>query len=618
MAKKKNQAPKAAAKAGSFGHPRFTGWRGTVAGLAVAIVAPPLLLLVVELALHFCGYGYSTRFFATSEDGRTLTTNRRFGWQFMPRESAVQPYPVTMAIEKPPGTRRIFIVGESAAQGTPAPGFGFGRILEVMLQAQFPGERFEIVNAAMRGINSHAVRPIVRECAAHDPDLFIVFMGNNEAVGFYAPEPGRFNLTAYPRLIRFAQWLKSTKSAQLFDSIIQGRRKESSAREKQDMEFFRKHLLAADHRLREAVLSNFRRNFDDIASAGRESGAKVLICTVPVNLLDFPPLGSVHRAGLSANELSRWDAAYKSGVAAETKGDLASGIQSYEQAARTDDRFAELRFRLGRCLLANGEVEKARPHFEAARDWDALPFRTDGRMNDAVRHLAKSVGDGSVRLAEVEGAFSVAATNEHNIPGHRFFHEHVHFNFEGDYLVARTLLPEVVAALGLNAGAASTIPSRRPIQSREECAAALGFSPWDEIGTQAALVRMTANPPFLDQLEHGARQARAEADIAQRTRAFSDPAMQQQAVDFCRTAVARRPDDWQIQLALGNLLLDFGRFAEAVEPLSLVVKAQPGFLQARMLLGHSLRQAGRPAEAVAQLEEVLKRDPGNAAAKNSN
>jgi tetratricopeptide (TPR) repeat protein len=250
-----------------------------------------------------------------------------------------------------------------------------------------------------------------------------------------------------------------------------------------------------------------------------------------------------------------------------------------------------------------------------ARDWDALQFRTDSRANEGVRELAANSQDAGLYFADAERVLAAASTNEHQIPGNRLFHEHVHFNFDGDYLMALTLLPEVVSALGLGFHVGATNPPPRPISSREECAAALGFSSWDEIGTKAAMVRLTANPPFLDQLEHGERQARAEGEIADRTRAFQDPGLQQQAIEVYRAALARRPGDWQIHLAFGNLLIDFGRFAEAVNQFAVVVQAQPEFLPARMLCGHALRQSGRPAEAVAQFQEVLRRDPNNPGVK---
>src|SRR5207245_11661474 len=42
---------------------------------------------------------------------------------------------------------------------------------------------FEVINVAFTAINSHVILPIARECAAHDGDLWIIYMGNNEMVG---------------------------------------------------------------------------------------------------------------------------------------------------------------------------------------------------------------------------------------------------------------------------------------------------------------------------------------------------------------------------------------------------------------------------------------------------
>ena len=84
---------------------------------------------------------------------------------------------------KPPNTKRIFILGESAALGDPMPEFSFSRMLEKMLIERFPSNRFEVINVAVTAINSHVILPIARECARHEGDLWIVYMGNNEMVG---------------------------------------------------------------------------------------------------------------------------------------------------------------------------------------------------------------------------------------------------------------------------------------------------------------------------------------------------------------------------------------------------------------------------------------------------
>src|ERR1041385_4213534 len=135
--------------------------------LAASVLAPTLVLAVVEITLHVFGCGYSTSFFQETGDGKTLTTNRKFAWQFYPRQSATIPTPIVFPKQKPLGTKRIFILGESAAAGTPDPAFGFARMLDLMLQDAYPSNHCEVLNVAMRGIDSHIIRQIATRSEEH-------------------------------------------------------------------------------------------------------------------------------------------------------------------------------------------------------------------------------------------------------------------------------------------------------------------------------------------------------------------------------------------------------------------------------------------------------------------
>ncbi len=110
-------------------------------------------------------YGYPTGFFLGPEAGGTYQTNYRFDWRFFPRSLARDPHPCVLSA-KPADSGRIFVLGSSAAMGTPDPAFSVGRILEVMLCEQYLGTQFEVINAAMTAINSHAALEIARDCAA--------------------------------------------------------------------------------------------------------------------------------------------------------------------------------------------------------------------------------------------------------------------------------------------------------------------------------------------------------------------------------------------------------------------------------------------------------------------
>ena len=162
--------------------PRKWSWKSRLAAL---VLSPLLAFAALEGGLRMAGYGYPTGFFLPrSEGGKpVLIENDRFGWRFLGRALARSPYPVVLPAEKPTGAVRVFVLGESAAYGDPQPDFGLPRLLRAFLEARYPGTRFEVVNAAMTAINSHALLPIARDCAQQHGDVWVVYMGNNEVVG---------------------------------------------------------------------------------------------------------------------------------------------------------------------------------------------------------------------------------------------------------------------------------------------------------------------------------------------------------------------------------------------------------------------------------------------------
>ena len=552
---------------------RLAGWRLWTVRLALVVGGPALFFGVLEGGLRVCGYGARTTFFVKTADGAHFTTNAAFCAQFFPADSGIEPWPALLPARKPAGTLRIFVLGESAAMGTPDPSFGFARILELMLRRAYPARRFEVVNAAVRGINSHIILPIARECAEHEPDLFIIYAGNNEMTGLYAPEPGMLNLTPHRRLLRLATRVKMTKSAQLLRSLARGLGP-APAEARQDMPFFRERRIAADDPRRADIAENFRANLRDICGVALASRAHAVLSTVAVNLRDCPPLASLHRADLSPADAVRWEARYAEGVAAETSGALELAADRYRAAAALDDHFAELHFRLARCTAGEGSAAYA-----AARDWDALPFRADARINDAVRAVARGFDGSALALADAERVFAESAAGA---PGDALFYEHVHLRFEGDDLLARTLFPSVVAGLGLAA-------SDAVLPSPAECRAALGLSDWDTLDMDAAIAQLTGSPPFLDQLDHAARQARAAGAVQERVRHFT-PEDRRRAAEACATAVKTNPDDWQLHFILGRTLYAFGNFAAAVPHLEFAVRAAPDFALPRLLLAECRRK----------------------------
>src|SRR5512143_902352 len=175
--------PAAAVKV--FSPPAITARRRWCFRLAALVAVPVAALSALELMLRLAGYGYPAAFFVPSPvpGQHTWVENRQFSRRYFAPELMRTPGSVAFSPAKPDRTLRVFVFGESAAEGDPSPAFGFARILQVLLRDLYPDRNIEMINTAVTAINSHVIRPIARECAGYSGDFWVVYMGNNEVVG---------------------------------------------------------------------------------------------------------------------------------------------------------------------------------------------------------------------------------------------------------------------------------------------------------------------------------------------------------------------------------------------------------------------------------------------------
>jgi len=121
----------------------------------IALLLPVAFLAAIEALLRIGGYGHPTAFFLQHglNHSTVMVENPKFGWQFFPKQLSREPVPFAFTQRKSDDTYRIFVFGESAAQGHPEPAYSFARILAVLLQNKYPETRFEVINTAMTAIN---------------------------------------------------------------------------------------------------------------------------------------------------------------------------------------------------------------------------------------------------------------------------------------------------------------------------------------------------------------------------------------------------------------------------------------------------------------------------------
>lgn len=584
---------------------RFRGWRGWLLRLALMVLSPLLVLVLLEGGLRVAGYGYPTGFFLEPDEDGSWSTNHRFGWRFFPRALSRDPHPCTLA-EKSAGSIRIFVLGGSAAMGTPDPAFSFGRILEVMLREQYPDMPIEVVNGAMTAINSHVALEIARDCAAREPDLFCVYLGNNEVVGPYGPGTVFQQWSPSLPMVRASVRAKSTRTGQLLGNLSGAfRRDEGTPARWRGMEMFLNNPVPANDPRLEAVDDNYRRNLSDICAVARRAGAAVVLSTVAVNLRDCPPFASQHRPGLSSAELAKWETFYKAGGEAEAEGQWPEALEAYETAAKIDGQFAELQFRIGECLLRVGRGSEASERFVAARDLDILRFRADSRINASIREVATTHPPGAVRLADAERALAESNSERQGMPDGGLFYEHVHFTFDGNYQLARCLFDEVCAALPQLAD----LPRQGAIPSRQRCAELLALTLWDEAQLVDTMVEMTSKAPFTNQLRHPLRQAAARRHRDQLSRMAATPEHREAAWKTYEAALAKAPGDWSLHQHFGRLAMQLDRPDVAAEHLRIAIERLPRDASIHNNLGNALVRLGHFDKATSHFRSALELDP---------
>jgi len=568
-----------------------------------------VILALVELTLRLAGCGYPTTFLLVSsrDGGKHFIQNNQFGWRFFGAKMARTPAPIFIPQIKPPETVRVFVFGESAAFGDPEPRFGLPRLLQAMLELRYPGTRFEVVNAAMTAINSNVILPIARDCAAAGGDIWVIYMGNNEVVGPFGAGT-IFGSRAPPLpLIRADLALKATRTGQFIDAIRQKTQKPPPDQsEWGGMEMFLNQQVRRDDPRMIAVYGHFEKNLADIISVGQHSGVGIVVSTVAVNLKDCAPFASARQNGLSESDSAKWDQLYQQGIKAQTAGKNQEAAGWFRAAAQIDDTVAELRFRQAGCALTLGETAGAQRYFLAARDLDTLRFRCDSRLNDLIRQTVSNCVSKQVSLADAERVF--AEQSPDGLPGANFFYDHVHLNFAGNYLLARTLASQVEKLLaGKIVARAAANPSW---PSEADCARRLAWSEHDEQAALSDMFVRLSDPPFTGQLNHAEQMQNLKASLEKLSSA-TQPAGITLARHIYELAVAEAPDDPLLREPLAALEQSSGDLADAATNAQCAVDLLPSSSENWSQLGLMLAQQQKFEDAAVAFRRAFELDPEN-------
>jgi tetratricopeptide (TPR) repeat protein len=581
-----------------------TGWRLWLFRVIAVTVIPALLFLLLEITLRIVGFGFptTTTIKCKVNDKASYRSNSKFAWRFFHPNVARMANPFVFPADKPNDTYRIFVLGASAAAGTPDGAFCFGRILQVMLRQRYPQANFEVITAAMPAINSHVVLEIADDCARNQTDMFTVFLGNNEVVGPYGAGTVFTSLSSNLSLIRFGIAIKATRLGQLITNLLESAEAGDVPRVWRGMKMFLEKQVRANDADLEIVYRHFQRNLQDIRRIACKSGISIIFCTVPANLKDSPPFASLHRPNLTDTEKKSWDELYQQGVECETDGNYAEAVERYLKADEIDISYADLQFRLGRCYWAMGKYEKSRERYIQARELDTLRFRADNRINEIIRNEACDRAAEGVYLVDAVRTFE--KNSPHEIPGEELFYEHVHMNFSGNYLLAKVIFTQVEEILPQRIKRYEA--DERPFPTEAECARHLAYTDWDRYKiADEVLEGFIKQAPFTNQLYHELRVRQIEQKIEALKANLSPEVLKEVEVQY-RWAIQQTPSDWWLHWKYGELLEDLGNYNTAAEQYRLVLNYVPHRYEAYAKLGLLFGKQGNSDAAITHNIEAVR------------
>ena len=346
--------------------------------------------------------------------------------------------PVSFTEKKPKGTYRIFALGGSTTQGEPySTETAFPEWLKLNLRAQSPDTNYEAINCGGLSYASYRVLAILKEVLEYDPDLIVVYTGQNEFLEHrtyenWKPQSARSESIA---------WLSQMRTVQLLRSWIAKPAARSEAAVRTELASEVDALLDYSGGLndyhredpwREPVVSHFRWNLEQMIRACRERRVPLILVRPVTNLIDCPPFKFEIDSKLPAVQQSefseRWDA-----LRANRDG-IRDPLDEVDYLLSIDPQHAGALYMKGHLLADQGNWEAAKRCFIAARDADVCPLRAITPIAEAVTELAERF-----ELPLVDAEQLISDLSEHQLPGSQWLVDHVHPTIEGHQRIGEAI-----------------------------------------------------------------------------------------------------------------------------------------------------------------------------------
>jgi tetratricopeptide (TPR) repeat protein len=343
-------------------------------------------------------------------------------------------------VRKDPDTFRVFILGASASAGWPHPSQEtFSAYLNEALVRAYPQHHIEVINVSAHSYPAYRVRLILQDVLQFEPDLLIVWTGNNEYVEqrvyrehWFDPLVDVANRSAVFRILRGSHWAATIFPENTLPGGYMHKNEAAWGLKRHPLE------LRKNPEQFERLKEHYAYSIESMVSSARNKGIPMILLTVPVNLRDWRP--NISYQPLKGDQLTRWQEHYNRGRAALLRGDADTAISELRLAASLGPLHGETYFHLAHALEAKERFAEALENFDRARDLDYNPSRAISAFNTIIRKVASQY-DG-VELVDADAAFRSASAPR--APGFDLFLDYVHPTQRGNLLIAKIVFDTIV------------------------------------------------------------------------------------------------------------------------------------------------------------------------------
>lgn len=512
--------------------------------LLFALVANLLVFLLLEVLLRLFNMFPAPKFFKESKDEQG-----RVWAQYQP--GMLKP---KFLKKKGDNVFRVFSYGGSTTMGSPYfPKSSFGRMLEYSLNKSSPEKEVEVINLGVSGMNSLKVDYCLREALKYKPDLAVIYLGQNE---FFAAS--LFSDWRHPYLNQILDVLRLHshiyQALKYSDNILTllpaaiGTNQEITEKINLGFDQLPMENRPMSREFYNDRIKSYRYHLEQILRTLQREKVPVLICTVAVNLKDWPPEWMPFPENLNEPQKNQLKNDLYGAYLDIADGKPDTAEPKLEKARPLSSEYAQYFFIRGWMDESNDDFLSARENFLAARKFDNSRHRAPPEIDPIIRALALKH---QAILVDIEDLFF---KESRTTPGFDLFEDHVHPNLMGQRLIARKLYRAIIDNKMINLN--NALPE---FPSEDELKSAFGVDEnfQDEVRFKLALYYLL------------------QRRLPERDR---------QTIGYLTQVFSRHPDNTLAGLCLASILLEQSREPDALKVLAQAVKSAGGIDQFQKIL----------------------------------